>query len=297
MFSSSGTFKMIVLRLMNKGAAVLKYALLSRGDEISNRLADRFHQLASEHQLEHNENNPTIVVSIGGDGTMLQAFHRYIDRLDSAAFVGIHTGHLGFYADWQANELDTLVKLMAEHQSTEAIRNRSVKYPLIKLHIRLEDGSSQSYVALNEFTLKGIDGTVVAQIDINDERFEMFRGDGICISTPSGSTAYNKSVGGAMVHPSIESIQMAEIASINNRVFRTLGSSIVLPKHHHIDIYSRKQQRLLLTIDHINIPMDNLSSVRCCVDPNQKVTFVRYRPFPFWSRVRTAFIGQDDSNL
>ena len=51
-------------------------------------------------------------------------------------------------------------------------------------------------------------------------------------STPSGSTAYNKALGGAIIHPSIEAIQIAEMASINNRVFRTVGSPLVLPKHH-----------------------------------------------------------------
>lgn len=271
----------------------MKYALLSRGDEISNSLANRFHQLASEYKLTYDELHPEIIVSIGGDGTMLQAFHQYLNQIDSTAFVGVHTGHLGFYADWQANEIESLVNLMADHLTKESFKPRMVRYPLIDLEITREDGQISKYIALNEFTLKGIEGTIVAQIDINNNRFEMFRGDGICISTPSGSTAYNKSLGGAMVHPSIESIQMAEIASINNRVFRTLGSSIVLPKHHHIDIYSRKRQKLLLTIDHVNIPLDNLTSIRCRV-ADQKVTFVRYRPFPFWNRVRTAFIGQDE---
>ncbi len=52
-----------------------------------------------------------------------------------------------------------------------------------------------------------------------EELFERFRGDGLAISTPTGSTAYNKSVGGAVVHPSINAMQLAEIASLNNRVF------------------------------------------------------------------------------
>lgn len=285
---------MIMIRLTSKGAFILKYAILSRGDAISNQLTERFHQLASEHHLISDELNPEIVISIGGDGTMLQAFHRYINQLDSTAFVGIHTGHLGFYADWQSDEIRTLVQMMADSVSKDGLAPRRVSYPLVELHITRDNGAVETYIALNEFTLKGIDGTIVAQIDINDERFEMFRGDGVCISTPSGSTAYNKSLNGALVHPSIEAIQMAEIASINNRVFRTLGSPIVLPKHHHIDIYSRKQQRLMVTVDHVNIPMDNLASVRCSV-ANKKITFIRYRPFPFWNRVRTAFIGQDES--
>ncbi len=93
-----------------------------------------------------------------------------------------------------------------------------------------------------------------------------------------------------MVHPTIEALQIAEIASINNRVFRTMGSPLLLPKHHHTDIFSRKEQRLLLTIDHINIQVDDLISVRCQV-AKEKVSFARYRPFPFWNRVREAFLG------
>ena len=114
-------------------------------------------------------------------------------------------------------------------------------------------------------------------------------GDGICVSTPSGSTAYNKALGGAMVHPTIEAIQIAEIASINNRVYRTLGSPVILPKHHHCDIFSRKDQRLLLTIDHVNVMVEDLISVRCQVS-EQKVSFARFRPYPFWNRVRTALL-------
>ena len=70
------------------------------------------------------------------------------------------------------------------------------------------------------------------EVEINGEHFERFRGDGLCVSTPSGSTAYNKALGGAIIHPTL-TIQIAEMASINNRVFRTVGSSLVLPAHHN----------------------------------------------------------------
>lgn len=74
-----------------------------------------------------------------------------------------------------------------------------------------------------------------------------------------------------MVHPTIEALQISEIASINNRVFRTMGSPLLLPKHHHCDIFSRKDQRLLLTVDHNNIPVDDLISVRCQVSDKKSV--------------------------
>lgn len=267
----------------------MRYYVLDRGDPLSVELSQQFHKLAEQKGFELDAEFPQIVVSIGGDGTMLHAFHTFIDRIPDLAFVGVHTGHLGFYADWKADEIPELVDLMSGIGDPTLLKPRIVKYPLVELEIHKKSGTA-SYIALNEFTLKGVDGTVVAQIDINDETFEMFRGDGICISTPSGSTAYNKSVGGAMVHPSIDALQLAEIASINNRIFRTLGSPLLLPKHHHCDIFSCKEQRLLLTVDHINIPIDDLISVRCQV-AEQKVSFARYRPFPFWNRVRDAFLG------
>lgn len=266
----------------------LKYYVLDRGDQLSIDLSQQFHKLAAEKGFEMDSESPEIVISIGGDGTMLHAFHSFIDRIPEIAFVGVHTGHLGFYADWKAEDLPKLIEFMSG-AGEGGLGPKIVKYPLLELEIERKSGTS-IHTVLNEFAIKGAEATMVVQIDINDEVFEMFRGDGICVSTPSGSTAYNRGLGGAIMHPTLEALQIAEIASINNRVFRTLGSPLVLPKHHHCDIYSRKEQRLILTMDHRYLTIDDLVSVRCRVS-SQKISFARYRPFPFWNRVREAFLG------
>ncbi|WP_276354011.1 NAD kinase [Cohnella caldifontis] len=262
----------------------MKYALLDRGDRLSIELAETFHALAADRGLVREETSPELVVTIGGDGTMLQAFHRFRDRVKDVAFVGVHTGHLGFYADWKKDELPELVERIASMKEPYLAR-----YPLIEINIALGN-SAEQYLALNEFTLKSVDGTLVAAIHINDEPFEMFRGDGIVISTPPGSTGYNKSLGGAIIHPSFEGIQIAEIASINNRVYRTLGSSMILPKHHHCDIAPDPDELLHVAIDHLVLQMKGVRSILCRV-AQEKVAFARYRPYPFWNRVREAFIG------
>lgn len=261
----------------------MNYALLDRGDPLSKQLSEQFHQLAEDRGFIRNDSEPDIVLSIGGDGTLLQAFQQFKSQLNRVAFIGIHTGHLGFYADWQKDELLELVDLMKNTQPYK------VTYPLIDIVIQGDSGQEQ-YLALNECTLKTADGTLVAGIHINDEPFEMFRGDGIVISTPTGSTAYNKSLGGAVIHPSLETMQIAEIASINNRVYRTLGSSIILPKHHHCDIIPQPDEHMYIAIDHLIMQKTGVKSITCCVS-DQKVTFARYRPYPFWNRVREAFIG------
>lgn len=266
----------------------MKYFVLDRGDSLSKALAERFNGLMASNGLELNGSEPDVVVSIGGDGTLLHAFHMFKDRLDSIAFVGIHTGHLGFYADWNADEIEELAGLMA---AGDPLQDKIVKYPLVKIELTTPAGV-ETFLALNEFTLKGADATLVAQLNINDAAFEMFRGDGICISTPSGSTAYNKSLGGALIHPSLEAIQIAEIASINNRVYRTVGSSLILPKHHYCDIAPRREQKVVLNVDHLVVPHTSVLKVRSMV-AERKVKFARYRPFPFWNRVREAFVGDD----
>lgn len=263
----------------------MKYDVICRNDHLSRKLADSFHKKASQRALVRDKDSPQIVISIGGDGTMLHAIHQYIDKLSSTAFVGIHTGHLGFYTDWKPDEIDQLIDLMA----TTGLTTQIVTYPVAKLEVNL-DNEKTTFYALNEFTLKGLEGTLVASIYINDQPFEMFRGDGIVISTPTGSTAYNKSLGGAIIHPSLPSIQIAEIASINNRVYRTLGSSMILPQHHHCDIYPDHRKRLELYVDHKQFEYDKIDSLRCSVS-NRQVQFARFRPYPFWNRVREAFIG------
>ncbi|WP_159886463.1 NAD kinase [Paenibacillus puerhi] len=268
----------------------MKYNVVNRGDEISIQLMHTFHSLIQRFGLTQDEENPDIVLSIGGDGTLLHAFHRYKEQLDHIAFVGIHTGRLGFFADWKPDEVELLAQLMGESAQQDDLR--VVKYPLVEIQITTQNGI-ETELALNEFTLKGVDATLVAELHINDELLETFRGDGICISTPSGSTAYNKSLGGAIVHPSLDAIQIAEIASINNRVYRTLGSPILLPKHHHCDIYPRASQNIILSLDHVYMQRNDVLSIRSMVAAGKKVKFARFRPFPFWSRVREAFIGYD----
>lgn len=269
----------------------MRYYVLNRDDDTSALLTEQFRREAGERGLIEDREHPDIVVSIGGDGTLLQAFHTYLHRLEHVAFVGVHTGHLGFFADWRADEISQLVDKMALHPSGLDERQK-VKYPLLEIALE-QNNQTHTYFALNEVTIKSAAGTLVAQVNINNEQFEMFRGDGVCVSTPSGSTAYNKSLGGTVVHPTLESIQITEIASINNRVFRTLGSSVLLPRHHYCDIIPRAGQNLHLTIDHLSETRESVASIRCRV-ADRKVSFARFRPFPFWERVREAFIHNGD---
>ncbi|GIO25773.1 NAD kinase [Ornithinibacillus bavariensis] len=262
----------------------MNFKIVSKGDDRSNQIKLKMKQHLIDFNLNYNKEEPDLVISVGGDGTFLEAFHRYQNRLNQTAFIGIHTGHLGFYADYVPEELEKLVIEIAKTPY------QIVEYPLLEVIIRSKTGSQvDSFLALNEATIKTTEGSVVFDVDIKGERFETFRGDGLCISTPSGSTAYNKSLGGGIIHPSLEAIQLTEMASINNRVFRTIGSPLILPKHHTCLLKPLVDRSFLITIDHITHNYTNVKSIQCRV-AKEKIRFARFRPFPFWNRVRDSFI-------
>ncbi|CAM4020062.1 NAD kinase [Alkalicoccus chagannorensis] len=262
----------------------MKFNVRSRGDHDSNVLTQRVKSYLQEFDLEYDEEEPEIVISIGGDGTLLEAFHQYAHRLDETSFVGVHTGHLGFYADWQPDEVEKLVIHIAKTPF------KIVEYPLLEVMIRYtNDQETERYLALNECTVKSMEGSLVMDIEIKGEQFETFRGDGLCLSTPSGSTAYNKALGGAILHPSLASIQLAEMASINNRVYRTIGSPVVLPEHHTCLLKPKNDVDFQVTVDHLTHVQKKVKSIQVRV-ADEQVRFARFRPFPFWKRVKESFI-------
>jgi NAD+ kinase len=267
---------------------MLKFKIISKGDERSNKIKAKMKQHLIDFDLIYDRTEPDLVISVGGDGTFLEAFHRYNHRLSETAFIGIHTGHLGFYADYVPEELEKLVIEIAKTPY------QIVEYPLLEVIIRSKTGNKvDTYLALNEATIKTPESSVVFDVEIRGERFETFRGDGLCISTPSGSTAYNKALGGGILHPSLEAIQLTEMASINNRVFRTIGSPLILPKHHTCLLKPVVDRSFFITIDHNTHNYTNVKSIQCRV-AKERIRFARFRPFPFWNRVRDSFINDNN---
>ncbi|KMM38884.1 NAD kinase [Guptibacillus hwajinpoensis] len=265
----------------------LKFAVKSKGDQTSNQLQQRIKNYLRDFDLDYDEAEPDIVISVGGDGTLLHAFHHYQDRLAETAFVGVHTGHLGFYADWTPEEVEKLVIHIARTPF------QIVEYPLLEVTVRYLNSSKENrYLALNECTVKSVEGSLVMNVEIKGDLFETFRGDGLCISTPSGSTAYNKALGGAIIHPALPSIQLSEMASINNRVFRTVGSPLVLPQHHTCLLRPVNDADFQITIDHLFLLQKDVKSIQYRV-AEEKVRFARFRPFPFWKRVKESFVDDE----
>ena len=265
---------------------IMKVAIQNNNKESSVKVAKELKRLLKKEEIIMDESSPDILITVGGDGTLLSAFHRFAHQLDSIRFIGVHTGHLGFYTDWREYELEALV---------ESIKNddgEAIEYPLLDVNVRYNDErQDNNFIALNEATIQKSGGTLVSDVFINDKHFECFRGDGLCVSTPTGSTGYNKSVGGAVLNPKLKALQMTEIASINNQLFRTLSSPLVITEDEEIILDLTRAQEVLITFDHITMNETDVKSVRLKI-ANEKIRFARYRHTHFWDRVSDAFIGE-----
>lgn len=273
-----------MIQMKNTGRK--KVALLASRNPKSEVVSKELWKRLREENFILTPKNPDIVISIGGDGMLLSAFHKYEKLIDRVRFVGIHTGHLGFYTDYRDFEVENLV------ENLKLDTGARVSYPILNVKVKLTDGRIVEMKALNEATIKRLSKTMVADIIINNVPFERFRGDGISVSTPTGSTAYNKSLGGAVLHPTIEAMQIAEVASLNNRVYRTLGSSIVVPKKDKIVIEPKHSDRYSIAVDNKTIIYDNIDCIEYQID-NSKIHFVASSSHTsFWNRVKDAFIGE-----
>lgn len=275
---------------MNYTDKVKRVAIIANGKYQSKRVASKlFAVFKDDPDFYLSKKNPDIVISIGGDGMLLSAFHMYEKELDKVRFVGIHTGHLGFYTDYRDFEVDKLIDNLRKDKGEQ------ISYPILTVVISLDDGRVIKARALNEATVKRIEKTMVADVIINHVKFESFRGDGISVSTPTGSTAYNKSLGGAVLHPTIEALQLTEISSLNNRVFRTLGSSVIIPKKDKIELVPKRLGIYTISIDNKTCQLKNVTKVEYFID-DEKIHFVSSPSHTsFWERVKDAFIGEIDS--
>lgn len=258
----------------------VKYAFVTRDDETSKKTALKIDEQLKNHFI-FDEENPDLVISIGGDGTILNAVHQYMDK--NCAFIGLHTGTLGFFTDYQLDELNQFIQDIIKNEYQLFDRN------LLEVKINKKDKTETLY-ALNELRLDQGLRTQTIIVYINNVLFEIFRGNGLCISTPSGSTGYNKSLGGSIIYPGIPLMQLTEVAGIHHNAYRSLGSSLILDESQTIKLISEQFQQASMGLDHLHFCFDDVESIEVRIS-QKTVKFVEYKQMSFIQRVRRAFIN------
>lgn len=136
-----------------------------------------------------------VVVSLGGDGTMLHAIDAAYEH--GVPVLGVNAGHLGYLTEVDGSEIEVAMqRLLAGDFS---VMERMV------LHLTASvGGADMTCDALNELTLEKVDPGRTARLDvaINGRPFTTYAADGVIVATPTGSTAYSFSARGPIVSPS-----------------------------------------------------------------------------------------------
>ena len=145
------------------------------------------------------------LVSLGGDGTLLSLVRRSYGY--NKPVVGINAGNLGFLADITIDDVDNFLEQL--HEGIYRIDDRM----MIEGCVQNSDGRQKNFFAFNDVVIASATPSKMVKVDasIDKEWFNTYKGDGLIISTPTGSTAYNLASGGPVMYPLTKAFIMTPI--------------------------------------------------------------------------------------
>lgn len=171
------------------------YCLKEKAKELTN--------LGIEVLSDENFDLIDMALVFGGDGTFLQSARRL--NYNKIPLIGINLGHLGYLSEVEPTELIASLQMLIEGKFT--IENR--------VALEVIDEENNKYLGFNEMVIhRGSLAHILSiGVDINNQRIESIRADGILVATPTGSTAYNLSAGGPIILPSAQSLVITPICA------------------------------------------------------------------------------------
>ena len=224
----------------------MKYAFYSRKNRpAAEDLRVQIKEYLDKSFIEDDE-NPDVIITIGGDGTFLEAVHKYIHLIDKVTFVPFMKGHVGYYIDFLPEDVSSINEIIADKAHIKEI-------PLIEAYI---DG--ETYYAVNEFSLGQFAHASAYDITVDGELLESYYGSGILLSTTFGSSAYNRSVGGPIVDNNLNAIILSKIAPITARQYNSIAAPLVLSDDKIITLVYKSRHHQTLTADNRVYHFDDL---------------------------------------
>lgn len=226
--------KVLQILLENKVEVIIEKKFKQN---IKTELKEKCNSYSSHEELEHDID---VLISIGGDGTILRAVTYVRDK--NIPIVGINAGRLGFLATVQIKSIEPfLYRILARDYS---ISKRS----LLSLSCTPKNPDLVDLnFALNEITVSRKDTTSMITIEtyLNGEYLTSYWADGLIISTPTGSTGYSLSCGGPVLTPNVNSLVITPIAPHNLN-----ARPLVIPDDTEITLkVSGREEQYLVSLD------------------------------------------------
>ena len=180
-----------------------------------------------------------ILISIGGDGTILRA--ATFVRDSGIPILGVNAGRLGFLAKVQKENIESFLQILLEKKYTISERT------LLSMQSSPNNTEIEINFAMNEVTVSRKDTTSMITIDtyLNGEHLNSYWADGLIISTPTGSTGYSLSCGGPILTPEVKGLVITPIAPHN-----LSARPLVIPDDTEIKLkVSGREDQYLVSLD------------------------------------------------
>lgn len=228
------------------------------------------------------ETDYELAIAIGGDGSFLRMV-KAANFNENCLFVGINAGTLGFAQEVSLEDIDEFIEdLKTQDYKVERIGAQEIE-------ITTNDSVSK-HLSLNEIVIRDIDlNTVNLSIQIENQLLEKFVGDGMLISTSFGSTAYNLSFGGSIVYNTFHTLQLTPIAPLNNKSYRNLLNSVIIPDDKVITLFPiNRSKDLLITIDGDNNKYKDVKKIE--TTQTRTIQVLRMKDYNFIKKINDKFL-------
>jgi len=227
-------------------------------------------------------NNTDLILSIGGDGTILRAAQAVVPAL--TPITGINLGKLGFMTELKAEEAKT--KLPALLAGEGWLDERAT----LEAELSATDQESpRIFHALNDVvvTRGAIARVVYVEASIDGEPLTTYKTDGVIVATATGSTGYSLAAGGPILHPQAKEFLLLPILPHLSSAY-----TMVLPSTAVVKLCVSTSHQATLGIDgHINLPLSSGAIVTVKHSPN-KVRFLRIHPETFYGSLEKRLKGK-----
>ena len=230
-------------------------------------------------------NNTDLILSIGGDGTILRAAQAVVPKL--TPITGINLGKLGFMTELKADEAKS--KLPALLAGEGWIDERAT----LEARLSLTDQESETpriFYALNDVVVArgAIARIIFVEASIDGEPLTTYKGDGVIVATATGSTGYSLAAGGPILHPQAKELLLLPILPHLSSAY-----PMVLPATAVIKLRITTAHQATLSIDgHINLPLPSGAIITVRHSSNT-VRFLRIHPeTSFYSSLEQRLKGK-----
>lgn len=258
-----------------------KIRIISNHNEKSKQLEKIIQEHLKDKGFEIVERDSDIALAIGGDGSFLRMVKAENFRED-VLYVGMNAGTLGFAQEFEVGEIDLLLEeLQKKEYKTDSIAVQETEV--------ITSTKRESYHSLNEIVIRdGSLNTLKMNILIDDVLLEQFAGDGILVATSFGSTAYNLSFGGSIVDSTFHTLQITPIAPLNNKSYRNLLNSVILPTHKKITLIPESKS-IILTVDGDNHFYQDIEKIETTIE-DKKILCLRKENSNFSKKINEKFL-------